>query len=99
MLNKIFIAKRMNKNTFEPYYAKVLYSGYDKADFEKDRKLKLLENLFSLKLDQDYIDKSSLLLYNGRKTRNYPLKRKYLKKTIYQYDEDNNLYITFPKFK
>ena len=99
MLNKTFIAKRMNKNTFEPYYAKVLSSGYDKADFEKDRKLKLLENLFSLKLYQDYIDKNSLLLYNGRKTRNYPLKRKYLRKIIYQYDEDNNLYITFPKFK
>ena len=58
-----------------------------------------MENLLSLKLDQEYIDKSSLLLYNCRKTRNYPKKRRYLKNTIYSYDKDNNLYITFPKFK
>ncbi len=89
----------MSKNKFDPLYSKVLSSGYDKIDFERDRKIKLLENLFSLKLDQDYIDKSSLLLYNAHKTKNYPLKRKYLKNTIYNYDKDNNLYITFPKFK
>lgn len=98
MLNKIFLAKRMNKKMFAPYYSKVLYSGFDKADFERDRNIKLLENLLSLKLNQDYIDKSSLLLYNCRKTRNYPLKRKNLKKTVYMYDKENNLYITFPKF-
>lgn len=98
MLNKIFISKRMNKNNFAPLKSKVLSSGYDHIDFERDRKLKLLENLFSLKLDKEHIDKSSLLLYNCKKTKNYPLKRKYLKKTVYNYDEDNNLYITFPKF-
>ena len=98
MLNKIFISKRMNKNNFAPLKSKVLSSGYDRIDFERDRKIKLLENLFSLKLDKDHIDKSSLLLYNCKKTKNYPLKRLYLKETVYNYDEDNNLYITFPKF-
>ncbi len=99
MLNKIFIAKKLSKYPFDPMYSKVLYSGFDRVDFERDRELKLLQNLFSLKLDQEHIDKSSLLLYNCRKTRNYPLKRKYLKNTVYNYDKDNNLYITFPKFK
>ena len=88
----------MNKNNFNPLKSKILSSGYERIDFERDQKIKLLENLFSLKLDKDYIDKSSLLLYNGKKTKNYPLKRKYLEKTIYEYDENNNLYITFPKF-
>lgn len=99
MLNKIFISKRISKYPFDPLYSKVLYAGFDRVDFERDRQIKLLENLLSLKLDQEYIDKSSLLLYNCRKTRNYPKKRRYLKNTIYSYDKDNNLYITFPKFK
>ena len=97
-MNKIFISKRLNKNNVNPKYSKVLSSGYDKIDYEKGKNLKLLERLFSLKLNQDYIDKSSLLLYNSRKTRNYPLKRMHLKKTVYNYDENNNLFITFPKF-
>ena len=98
-MNKIFISKRMNKNNISnSKYSKVLSSGYDKIDYEKDKNLKLLENLFSLKLNQDYIDKSSLLLYNSKKTKNYPLKRMNLKKTVYNYDENNNLFITFPKF-
>ena len=97
-MNKIFISKRMNKNNINSKYSKVLSLGYDKIDYEKDKNLKLLENLFSLKLNQDYIDKSSLLLYNSKKTKNYPLKRLNLKKTVYNYDENNNLFITFPKF-
>ena len=98
MLNKIFIPKLMNKNIFAPLKSKVLSSGYYNNDYERERKLKLLENLFSLKLDKEYIDKSSLLLYNCRNTKNYALKRNHLRKTIYDYDENNNLYITFPKF-
>ena len=97
-MNKIFISKRMNKNDINSKYSKVLSSGYDKMDYDKKKNLKLLEKLFSLKLNQDYIDKSSLLLYNSKKTKNYPLKRMNLKKTIYNYDENNNLFITFPKF-
>ena len=54
-MNKIFISKRMNKNNISnSKYSKVLSSGYDKIDYEKDKNLKLLENLFSLKLNQDY---------------------------------------------
>ena len=98
MLSKIFLTKCTNKNNFDPIRSKVLSSGYDNNDYERERKMKLLENLFNLKLDKEYIDKLSLLLYNYKKTKNYPLKRKNLKKTIYKYDEDNNLYLTFPKF-
>ena len=98
MLNKIFISKK-GKDAFEPSYSKVLSSGYDKIDFERRRQIKLLQNLFWNKLDKDYIDKCSLLLYRCRKTKNYPFKRKNIKKTIYKYDENNDLYITLPKFK
>lgn len=98
MLSKIFLTKCTNKNNFDPIRSKVLSSGYDNNDYKRERKMKLLENLFNLKLDKEYIDKFSLLLYNYKKTKNYPLKRKNLKKTIYKYDEDNNLYLTFPKF-
>ena len=34
--------KRMSKNKFDPLYSKVLSSGYDKVDFERDRKIKLI---------------------------------------------------------
>ena len=99
MLNKIFISQGKTKDIFNPLYSKVLSSGFDKIDFERDREIKLLQNLFSRKFDQDYIDKCSLLLYRCKKTNNYPVKRMHIKKTIYNFDENNDLYITLPKFK
>ena len=98
MLNKIFISKK-GKDNYDPLYTKVSSSGYDKIDFERDRKFKLLQNLFFTRLDKDYVDKCSLLLYTCRKTKNYPFKRRHIKRTIYKYDENNDLYITLPKFK
>lgn len=98
MLNKIFISQGKNKDIFDPLYSKVLSSGFDRIDFERDREIKLLQNLFSRKFDQDYIDKCSLLLYRCKKTNNYPVKRMHIKKTIYNFDENNDLYITLPKF-
>ena len=98
MLNKIFISQGKTKDIFDPLYSKVLSSGFDRIDFERDREIKLLQNLFSRKFDQDYIDKCSLLLYRCKKTKNYPVKRMHIKKTIYNFDENNDLYITLPKF-
>ena len=98
MLNKIFISQGKNKDIFDPLYSKVLSSGFDRIDFERDRELKLLQNLFSRKFDQDYIDKCSLLLYRCKKTKDYPVKRMHIKKAIYKFDENNDLYITLPKF-
>lgn len=98
MLNKIFISQGKTKDIFDPLYSKVLSSGFDRIDFERDREIKLLQNLFSRKFDQDYIDKCSLLLHRCKKTNNYPVKRMHIKKTIYNFDENNDLYITLPKF-
>lgn len=98
MLNKIFISQGKTKDIFDPLYSKVLSSGFDKIDFERDREIKLLQNLFSRKFDQDYINKCSVLLYRCKKTNNYPVKRMHIKKTIYNFDENNDLYITLPKF-
>ena len=98
MLNKIFVSSGSHKNIFTPINAKVLSSGYDINDFERERKLKVLKNL-SKKYDKDYIDKCTLLLYRSKKTKNYALKRQNIAKTIYKYDENKDLYVTLPKFK
>ena len=98
MLNKIFISSGSHKNIFTPVNTKVLSSGYDINDFERERKLKILKNL-SKKYNKDYIDKCTLLLYRSKKTKDYALKRKNIAKTIYKYDENKNLYVTLPKFE
>ena len=75
MLNKIFVSSGSHKNIFTPINAKVLSSGYDINDFERERKLKVLKNL-SKKYDKDYIDKCTLLLYRSKKTKKKKKKRK-----------------------
>lgn len=97
MLNKIFVSSGSHKNIFTPVNTKVLSSGYDINDFERERKLKILKNL-SKKYSKDYIDKCTLLLYRSKKTKDYPLKRRNIQKTIYKYDENKDLYVTLPKF-
>ena len=97
MLNKIFVSSGSHKNIFTPVNTKVLSSGYDINDFERERKLKILKNL-SKKYNKDYIDKCTLLLYRSKKTKNYALKRQNIQKTIYKYDENKDLYVTLPKF-
>ena len=96
MLNKIFISKGNGKNLNERLFLKFTPSGYEKVNYEKSRSIKLLE-LFSRKFSNDYIDKSSLLLYTSKNTKNYSLKRKKLKNTMLNYDENNNLCITLSK--
>lgn len=98
MLNKIFVSSGSHKNIFTPANTKVLSSGYDMNDFERERKLKILKNL-SKKYSKDYIDKCTLLLYRSKKTKDYSLKRQNIAKTIYKYDENKDLYVTLPKFK
>ena len=58
-----------------------------------------MEDLFNKKLSQDYIDKLSVLLYNSKNKTDYSQKRNNLKKTIYKYDDNNELCLTLPKFR
>ena len=70
-----------------------------RGESEKDHEIKLLEDLFNKKLSQDYIDKLSILLYNSKNKTDYPQKRNNLKKTIYKYDDNNELTLTLPKLR
>ena len=58
-----------------------------------------MEDLFNKKLSQDYIDKLSVLLYNSKNKTDYSQKRNNLKKTIYKYDDNNELCLTLPKLR
>ena len=70
-----------------------------RGESEKDHEIKVLEDLFNKKLSQDYIDKLSILLYNSKNKTDYYQKRNNLKKTIYKYDDNNELCLTLPKLK
>ena len=69
------------------------------GESEKDHEIKFLEDLFNKKLSQEYIDKLSILLYNSKNKTDYPRKRNNLQKTIYKYDDNNELCLTLPKLK
>ena len=69
------------------------------GESEKDHEIKFLEDLFNKKLSQEYIDKLSVLLYNSKNKTDYPRKRNNLQKTIYKYDDNNELCLTLPKLK
>lgn len=60
--------------------------------------MNLLYNLTRNKLNSDYINKLTQLLYDCKSTKNYSLKRINLDKAIYKYDKNNELYITLPNF-
>ncbi len=60
--------------------------------------MNLLYNLTRNKLNPDYINKLTQLLYDCKSTKNYSLKRINLDKAIYKYDKNNELYITLPNF-
>ena len=70
-----------------------------RGESEKDHEIKVLENLYSKKLNKDYIEKLSILLYNSKNKTDYPQKRNNLKKTVYKYDDKNELYLTLPKLR
>ena len=60
--------------------------------------MNLLYNLTRNKLNQDYINKLTQLLYDCKSVKNYSLKRMNLDKAIYKYNKNNELYITLPNF-
>ena len=60
--------------------------------------MNLLYNLTRNKLNQDYINKLTQLLYDCKSTKNYSLKRINLDKAVYKFDKNNELYITLPNF-
>ena len=70
-----------------------------RGESEKEHEIKVLENLLQKKLTKDYIDKISILLYNSKTKTNYPQKRNNIQKTIYKYDDNNELYLTLPKLR
>ena len=60
--------------------------------------MNILYNLTKNKLNQDYINKLTQLLYDCKSVKNYSLKRMNLDKAIYKYNKNNELYITLPNF-
>ena len=94
-LSKIFKIKESypNKNTSQSLYLQTT----GEKEKEKEREIKILENLLHKKLNNEYMDKLSILLYKSQTKSNYPQKRNNLKKTIYKYDDKNELNLTLPK--
>ena len=68
-------------------------------EIEKEKEIEKLENYYlnTKKLDVNYIEKMSNLMYNS-KDKNYPIKRKNMDHTIFSYDDKNNLYLTLDEF-
>ena len=96
LLNKIFQTdKKSNSNKKPPQYSLIK----SREELEKEHEIKVLENFLQKKLTKDYIDKISILLYNSKTKTNYPQKRNNIQKTIYKYDDNNELYLTLPKLQ
>ena len=98
MISKIFLSTK-NKDSFNPINSRSISLGNSLEERNKLKELKLINNLSNMKLNKNYIDKCSLLLHTCHQTKNYSYKRKNIGKTIYKYDENNELCITLPKFK
>ena len=71
---------------------------YTKKGTLQESQMDLLYNLTKNKLNQDYINKLSQLLYDCKSVKNYSYKRINLDKAIYKYNKNNELYITLPNF-
>ena len=71
---------------------------YIKKGTLQESQMDLLYNLTKNKLNQDYINKLSQLLYDCKSVKNYSYKRINLDKAIYKYNKNNELYITLPNF-
>ena len=98
MINRIFLSKRKNKNFIDSHNPRSSLFGDSLEERNKLNEIKLISNLFNMKLTQNYIDKCSLLLHTCHQTKNYPYIRQNIDKTIYQYNKNNELCITLPKF-
>ena len=93
-MNKIFESDEKSNNK-----KKKISPLKARGELEKDREIKMIENLYQKKFRQDYIDKLTILLYNSKNKINYSQKRNNIKKTIYKLDDNNELYLTLPKLK
>ena len=56
-----------------------------------------MDSFFEKRFSKDYIDKLTTLLYNSRNKKDYSIKRKNLKQTIFKLDENERFYLTLPK--
>ena len=66
---------------------------------EKEKDVNKFGGLYERKLDKDYLDKLTTLLYNSRNKKDYSKKRRNIKRAIYKLDENEKLYLTLPKLK
>ena len=97
MINKILLLKeKSNSSNLIHLKSKSINNSLEERS--KLCEIKLIDNLFNKKLKKEYIDKSSLLFYSCKNIKNYPYLRKNIDKTIYDYDENNELIVTIPKF-
>ena len=99
-LNELFPSSKRNKRVYNnsSFFSQTKSNIYTKKGTIKENQLNLLYNLTHNKLNQEYINKLSQLLYDCKSTKNYSLKRINLDKAVYKYDKNNELYITLPNF-
>lgn len=98
-LTEVFPTKRNNKkNNNSIAMNKAKSNMFIKKGSELENKLGLLYNLTRNKLNRDYVDKLSQILYECKTIKDYPMKRINLDKAVYKYNKNNELLITLPNF-
>lgn len=73
--------------------------NYIKKGTIKENAIDELYNRTTKKLEEDYRGRLHLLLYNGNNVKDYFTKRVNLEKVVYNYDDEDKLYITLADFK
>lgn len=96
-LNEIFIMGK-NKNSNIQNSSSSL-KNYIKKGTIKENAIDELYNRTTKKLEEDYRGRLHLLLYNGNNVKDYFTKRVNLEKLVYNYDDEDKLYITLADFK
>ena len=88
-----------SKNNIKKFEKNKKIKIKEMKEIEKEKEIEKLENYYlnTKKLDVNYIEKMSNLMYNS-KDKNYPIKRKNMDHTIFSYDDKNNLYLTLDEF-
>ena len=100
-MNEIFPSNKRNRRTYNnnsTFLSQTKSNIYTKKGTLKENQINLLYSLTHNKLNQEYINKLTQLLYDCKSTKNYSLKRINLDKAIYKFDKNNELYITLPNF-
>lgn len=70
----------------------------NRSKYKRGRTVENQHKLLMNKLSPNYIDKLTQLLYEGKTTENYPLKRMNLDKAVYKVNKNKEFYITLPNF-